>query len=275
MQESWSFITDSRDFLKKVTHLVQIPNGAILVRADVVGLYPSIPHKAGLEALRRRLNKRETFEIPTEAMVQMAEFVLKNNFFEFNREVKRQKSGTAIGTKFAPPYACIFMDEVETEFLKSQELQPFLWLRYIDDIFFIWTHGTQELDSFLNELNKFHPNLSFTYETSEERVNFLDLNVSIRNGAISTDLYIKPTDGHQYLHYKSSHPEHIKNSIPYRQALRLNKICSLEKDFKGHLMKEGFLARDSPKNFVNNKLIKLLLVRASLVGRILKMVFLL
>ena len=103
-------------------------------------------------------------------------------------------------------------------------LQPFLWLRYINDIFFIWTHGTQKLDSFLNEPNKFHPNLSFTYETSKERVNFLDLNVSLRNGAISTDLYVKPTDGHQYLHCKSSHPEHIKNSILYNQALRLNRI---------------------------------------------------
>ena len=56
----------------------------------------------------------------------MVGFVQKNNFFEFNGEVKWQKSGTAIGTKFAPPYACIFMDEVETEFLKSLELQPFL-----------------------------------------------------------------------------------------------------------------------------------------------------
>ena len=65
----------------------------------------------------------------------------------------------------------------------------------------------------LDELDKFHPNLSFTYETSKERVNFLDLNLSIRKGAISTDLYIKPTDGHQYLHYYSSHPEHIKNLI--------------------------------------------------------------
>ena len=168
------------------------------------------------------------------------------------------------------------MNEVETEFLKSQELQPFLWLRYIDDIFFIWTHGTQELDSFLNELNKFHPNLSFTYETSEERVNFLDLNVSIRNGAISTDLYIKPTDGHQYLHYKSSHPEHIRNSIPYSQALRLSRICSSEKDFKGHVdrMKEWFLARIIQKMWLMNKLIKLFLVRNSPVGRILKMVFL-
>ena len=28
------------------------------------------------------------------------------------------------------------------------------------DISFIWTHGTQELDSFLIELSKFHSNVS-------------------------------------------------------------------------------------------------------------------
>ena len=83
-------------------------------------------------------------------------------------------------------------------------------------------------------------NLSFTYETSKERVNLLDLNVTIKNGAVSTDLYIKPTNGHQCLHYKSSHPEHIKSSIPYSQMLRLSRICLSEKDFKGHVdrMKE-------------------------------------
>ena len=63
MQESWSYIKDPGDFLKKVKHLGPIPDGAILVTADVVGLYPSITHKAGLEALRRRFNKHETFEI--------------------------------------------------------------------------------------------------------------------------------------------------------------------------------------------------------------------
>ena len=66
--------------MKKVKHLGQIPDEAILVTADVGGLYPSIPHKAGIETLRRRLNERETCEIPPDDMVQMAEFVLKNNF---------------------------------------------------------------------------------------------------------------------------------------------------------------------------------------------------
>ena len=164
----------------------------------------------------------------------MADFVLRNNFVKFNGEVKRQKSGTAIGTKFALPYACIFINEVETEFLKRQKLQPFLWLRYIDDIYFIWTHGEEKLTQFLNELNNFHFNLKFTYETSSSTVIFLDLNVSLRNRAIHTNLYVKPTGGHRYLYYQSSHPLHIKTSIPYSQALRVSWICSAEKDFKAH-----------------------------------------
>ena len=54
----------------------------------------------------------------------MAELVLKNNIFVFNGKVKQQVSGGSVGTKFAPSYACIYMDKVETEFLKTPELQP-------------------------------------------------------------------------------------------------------------------------------------------------------
>ena len=91
----------------------------------------------------------------------MAEFVLKNNFFEFNNQIKQQISGTAIGAKCAPTYARIFMDKMEGEFLKTQRDKPFWWVRYIDDIFFIWTHGQEKLKVFLEDLNKFHPNLKF------------------------------------------------------------------------------------------------------------------
>ena len=74
-----------------------------LVTADVVGLYPSIPHDEGLEVLRKQLNVFDNKFIPIEDLVKMAEFILKNNYFEFNSIVKHQISGTAIGTKFAPP----------------------------------------------------------------------------------------------------------------------------------------------------------------------------
>ena len=118
-------------------------------------------HEAGLEALRKRLNERDSPKVPTEDRARMADFVLKNSFFEFNSDVKQPKSGTAIGAKFTPPYACTFMGELETDFLKIQELQSFLWLRYIDDISFILTHGEEKLTQCLNELKiTFIPNSS-------------------------------------------------------------------------------------------------------------------
>ena len=119
MQESWSYIKDSTDFINKIGQIGGIPENAILVTAEVLGLYPSIPHKAWLKALKNALDKRKQKHIPTEKVINMVEFVLKNNFFEFNGLVKQQVSGTAIGTKSAPTYACLYMDEVETEFLKN------------------------------------------------------------------------------------------------------------------------------------------------------------
>ena len=44
-----SCIKDSGDFLEKLKNLGNIPSNALLFTADVVGLYPSIPHKTGLQ----------------------------------------------------------------------------------------------------------------------------------------------------------------------------------------------------------------------------------
>ena len=76
----------------------------------------------------------------------------------FNNQIKEQISGTVIGITCAPAYDFIFMDKVETEFLETQRDKSFWWVRYIDDIFFIWTHGQEKLKVFLEDLNKFHPN---------------------------------------------------------------------------------------------------------------------
>ena len=65
----------------------------------------------------------------------MTDFVLKNNFFEVDSKFYKQISGTAIGTKFAPRYACIFIDHIETEFLKTQDIKTWFWKRFLDDIF--------------------------------------------------------------------------------------------------------------------------------------------
>ena len=103
----------------------------------------------------------------------MAEFVLENNYFQLDRSVYQYVSGTAIGTKFASPYACVFMDNLENDFLETQILKPLVQLRYIDDLFFIFfiqMHSEEELKKFMGELNSFDTNIKLTYEYSEKRV---------------------------------------------------------------------------------------------------------
>ena len=129
------------DFLIKIKQIENLPENSILVTADVVGLYSSISHELGLKALEEALEKRESKQVSTDDLIKLTKFVLQNNYFKFNGEVKQQTSGTAIGTNLATLYACIFIDQVESEFLKTQQHQPLVWFRYIDDIFFIWTLG--------------------------------------------------------------------------------------------------------------------------------------
>ena len=95
IQKGWSYIKDSGNFINKTKNFSTISGNAILVTADAVGLYRSIPHEAELRVLGDSSDKQDKKCIPTEDLVKMAEFVLKNNF-EFNSKTK-QVSGTAIG----------------------------------------------------------------------------------------------------------------------------------------------------------------------------------
>ena len=56
------------------------------------------------------------------------------------------------------------MEQVEQKFLATQTNQPLIWLRYIDDIFFRWTHGEKELEKVMSSFNSLTSNLNFTYE---------------------------------------------------------------------------------------------------------------
>ena len=107
------YIKDTNDFLNKLRSLPKLPDNIILCTVDVVGLYPNIPHEEGLSALRKRLDNRMEKYISSDTLCDLAEVVLKNNFLKFCKKTLKKKRGTAIGTKFAPPYSILFMAELE------------------------------------------------------------------------------------------------------------------------------------------------------------------
>ena len=136
-----------------------------------------------------------------------------------------------MGTRMAAAYANLFMGDFEKKALQNYPDKPHLWLRYIDDILMVWTHGEEKLDEFIKNLNSIHSTTKPTSERSATSIPFLDVNIQLHDG-IETDLYYNPTDKHQYLLHSSSQPNHTKRSIPYSLALRLRRICSTDNFFE-------------------------------------------
>ena len=106
----------------------------------------------------------------------------------------------------------------------------------------------EELNRFITSVNSFLPALKYTWEISETSLAFLDIKVSINGNGLRTSVHYKPTDSHSYLLHSSSHPSHVKNSIPYSQFLRLRRLCSDDSDFsnKSQEMCQFFEKRGYP-----------------------------
>ena len=164
-----------------------------------------------------------------------------------------------MGTKLAPSFANLFMGDFEEKFVYSYPIQPFIWKRFIDDIFIIWTYGEDELRKFIEYLNSKHTTIKFTDETSKTSIDFLDITIRIEtDNSISTTLFCKPTDSHNYLLFSSEHPRHILKGIPYSQFLRVRRICSKTADFKRNtfMLSTHFIRRGYPKPLILSSLRK-------------------
>ena len=57
--------------------------------------------------------------------------------------------------------------------------KPFLYLRYIDNIFVIWQHGEDKLEKFHAYVNSIHPNIRLTLTSSAANISYLDISVSL------------------------------------------------------------------------------------------------
>ena len=70
-----------------------------------------------------------------------------------------------------------------------------------------------------------------------ENVIFADLKVRLKDEKTASNLQVKPSGCHQYFHFLSANPSHIKRSIAFSQILHICRFSPNENDFernKGH-----------------------------------------
>ena len=155
-----SYVKDTTDFLNQIKDASKnLPVNSILVTMDVKSLYTNIPNKEGIDAVRSFITQSDKqSQIPV--ITSFLWLILTLNNFTFNDKHFLQTSGVSMGTKCAPSYANLFMGNLEkTHILPLLQEKSSLYLRFIDDIFFLWNGTEEELKSFINRVNMVHHGL--------------------------------------------------------------------------------------------------------------------
>ena len=240
-QRAHSYVHDTKDFLNHLSKVKNLPTNSSLITMDVGSLYTNIDHEEGANACFHHLEKRHFKSIPSCLLKRLILLVLESNTFRFGKSVYHQIKGTAMGSPMAPNYANLFMATLEEEiiqkFYEQTGLRPLIYLRYIDDVFMIWTHNDNSLKNFIKFANEYtdsknmKSNIKFEVNISKEKVNFLDVEITLSDQILHSNVYSKPTDAHLYLNAYSCHPAKTIKNIPEGQFIRIRRICSNYNDF--------------------------------------------
>ena len=139
---------------------------------------------------------------------------MKNNVFVFGDTFWYQKIGTAMRTPPIPTYANLFFAIHKDRILPKYSANFLIYKRYIDDIFGIWVPSNSAIEDdtnwkkFVRQIDDYH-GLKWIFSPKCDKVDFLDITVSINDRYIHTTLYEKSLNLYLYIPPHSAHlPEY-------------------------------------------------------------------
>jgi hypothetical protein len=211
-----------------------------LVTGDVGAFYTNVPIDETIENISNALGDKSFEGIPTDMLDSLLRIVMKNNVFEFNGTFYHQVEGVAMGTSCAPAFANLslgFKERASGQIVVGDTGLRF-YVRYMDDIFLIWSGTRSSLDAWLG---RFTPQLApyritWDIRSSSQATPFLDAEFFYRASAglwsLHTKVYRKRMNKHQYIPWSSAHPETVKRAFVKAELTRFMIICSQEESFE-------------------------------------------
>ena len=138
--------------------------------------------------------------INKEFILDLLNFCLHNSFITFNNHCYHQTRGCPMGAQFSPTYC--------------------------DDVVLMWRDSYGDFSIIIAMFGTLDDNLKFIFDPISHSADFLYITITTCQGRLSTDIFHKDTDTSNYVPYKSNHPRHTKNNIPYCLDRRICGIVS-------------------------------------------------
>lgn len=198
-------IKNSKQFIDKIINL-NITDQDILTSFDAKSLFTSIPITLTLKIIDEKWHKLTNFTtIPKEMFIRLLKFcIIECNYFSLNNQLYRQIAGLPMGSPLAPILADIVMEELLDNTLKPDNNIK-LVTKYVDDLFCVVPKT--RINSTLEKLNSWHPNLQFTAEIEkDQKIPYLDVLVIRDHNRLITDWYRKDISSSRIINFLSTHP---------------------------------------------------------------------
>ena len=225
-----SYVKNSFDFVKKINNFKMKP-GWLLVTGDVSALYTNMHFQRTINCVKDAFKNNPDPRRPDEGILKLLQISLTNNDFNFNGEFFLQILGTAMGKRFAPGLANLYLLELDKKATSGFPIKPLLFIRYLDDIFFIWPGTVETLKQFEAYLNNLIPDIKIKLEYSTKEIPFLDVMIYNKENTLQTKTFFKETDTHQLLHTQSFHPKHTFKGLIKSQFIRFKRLSSNSQNY--------------------------------------------
>ena len=230
-----SYLKDTYDFISKVRGQ-RVKGQWYLITADVESLYTNMKIDLILQSVKDIFLEYPDLNRNDSLVLELLRIILENNDFEFDGKFYLQICGIAMGRKFAPSCANIYLRKFDDRAMNGFHIHPLLYGRFLDDIFGLWPGTLAELREYEDYLNNLIPGIKVKFTARRDIIEFLDTQVykttdDQGNCVLATKVYFKPTDTHQLLHRHSFHPKHTFQGIIKSQFIRFKRISTTKWDF--------------------------------------------
>ena len=218
-------------FAEEIRRLKLKLDESFLCSFDISSLFTNVPLAETIQNCADTLYEDDRIVPPTlpkDIFVQLMTAATACVEFSFNNIMFRQIDGVAMGSPLGPTLANIFVGNYENKLFASNS-KIFLYQRYVDDIFSIFTTETQ-CDQIFVVLNSLHPSHRFTVEKEKDGVlPFLDVKIEKSSNEFLTSVYRKLTFTGLYTNWNSFEPTKRKTNLVGILVHRALKICSKSK----------------------------------------------
>jgi len=226
---------------------------------DVVAFYTNIDARQCARTVAGAWqNYCSESKISAKTIMEMMQFVMNNNFFQFQDHLYTQKNGLAMGTACAPLIANIYAAYFERQQQVRTQKGVLLFNRYIDDILMIFQGSEKDLTEFIANFKL--GSLTVKWDYSQEKKEFLDVEImrvrDHRGWHLATRLFKKQMNRFLYIPWSSAHPTHVKRAFVKAELIRFAIVSSEDKyfadaciQFYGNLRRRGY-PREELENWI-------------------------